>query len=86
MPTSTCQTCARPMRDKADFPRGNFSSAYCSDCVDARGILKSRDEIRAQMIQLRVSRQGMTEDEAVEQVDNLLRRLPAWNRPQTVTF
>jgi hypothetical protein len=28
----------------------------------------------------------MTEDEAVEQVDNLLRRLPAWTHPQAVTF
>ncbi len=86
MPTATCQTCARPMRDKADFPRGNFSSEYCTDCLDARGILKSREQIRAQMIQLRITRNGMTEDEAAEQVDNLLRRLPAWSRPQAVTF
>lgn len=74
------------MRDKADFPRGNYSSEYCADCVDARGILKSREQIRAQMIQLRIQRNGMTEDEATEQVDNLLRRLPAWNRQKTATF
>jgi len=78
MRTATCQTCARVMREKSDFPRGNFSSEYCSECVDPRGLLKSREEIRIQMIRYRMTRNGMSEEEAVEQVDNIMRRLPAW--------
>ncbi|SYZ72674.1 putative AraC family transcriptional regulator [Candidatus Zixiibacteriota bacterium] len=80
MPVSTCQTCARVMREKNDFPRGNFSSAFCTDCVDAKGTLKPKEVIRANMIRMRVKSRGLNEEEAAEAVDNLMKRLPAWNQ------
>ncbi len=78
MPTPTCQTCARAMRDKSDFPRGNFSSVFCTDCVDEKGQVKSKSEIRQNMIRYRVEKTGLTLEEATEAVDNLMQRLPAW--------
>lgn len=78
MPTSTCQTCARAMRDKSDFPRGNFSSLFCADCVDEKGQVRPKSEIRQHMIRYRVEKTGLTLEEATEAVDNLMQRLPAW--------
>jgi hypothetical protein len=80
MPVSTCQTCARVMREKKDFPRGNFSSGFCADCVDEKGVLKPKEIIRANMIRMRVKQSGLNEEEAAEAVDNLMKRLPAWNQ------
>lgn len=78
MQTSTCQACGRIMREKSDFPRGNFSSDYCSNCVDHKGMLKPREIIRVNMIRCRVNEKGMDQEEAVEIVDNLMPSLPAW--------
>jgi len=81
MPTAICQACARVMRDKADFPRGNFSSDFCVDCVDECGRLKPRDVIRNDMIKYRTTCNGLSEEEAIEAVDHLMERLPVW-RPR----
>jgi hypothetical protein len=78
MPVATCQTCARVMRDKNDFPRGNFSSEFCVNCVDEKGMIKPKDIIREDMIHHRIKHSGLDEDEARELVENLLERLPAW--------
>ncbi len=67
------------MREKSDFPRGNFSSYYCSDCVDKTGRLRPRAVIRENMIRCRVKNNGLTQEEAAEAVDNLMKRLPAWS-------
>ena len=79
MATATCQACVRIMREKSDFPRGNFSSNYCVDCVDEKGNLKPREVIRQNMIDYRVKFSGMSEKEATEAVDNLMKRLAVWN-------
>jgi len=78
MPVATCQTCARVMREKADYPRGNFSSEYCSNCVDEKGVLKPKSVIREEIIRYRVRNNGLNEEEAIEAVDNLMKLLPAW--------
>jgi hypothetical protein len=78
MPTKTCQACAKMMRDAKDFPRGNFASEFCAECVDEKGHLKPRAVIRENMIQYRIKRNGYTLEEATESVDNLMRRLPIW--------
>jgi len=78
MPTSICQACAKLMRNKSDFPRGNFSSDYCAECVDDKGHLKSRQVIRENMIRFRIMNHHISEEEAVEIVDNLMQTLPAW--------
>lgn len=80
MPTATCRACGKPMKNKSDFPRGNFSSEYCADCVDARGVLMPRDAIRQNMIRFQMKHNGLSEEEAIEIVDNLMQSLPAWNR------
>ncbi|RKX28689.1 MAG: hypothetical protein DRP46_08280 [Candidatus Zixiibacteriota bacterium] len=85
MPTSICKACARLMKEKEDFPRGNFDSDYCASCVDHKGNLKPRDIIRVNMIRYRVNNTGVSEEEAAEIVDNLMRSLPAWNKPKTPT-
>nr|MBN2278827.1 hypothetical protein [candidate division Zixibacteria bacterium] len=78
MPTSICQACARLMRSKNDYPRGNFSSEFCSECVDERGHLKPRKIIRENMIRFRIEHHNISEEEAIEIVDNLMPALPAW--------
>jgi hypothetical protein len=84
MPVSTCQTCARPMREKTDFPRGNFSSGFCADCVDEKGRVKPKAVIRENMIQYRIRNNGLNEIEATEAVDNLMKRLPVWQEQEKV--
>jgi len=79
MTTATCQACVRIMREKSDFPRGNFSSLYCADCVDEKGNLKPREVIRKNMINYRMKNNGLSEEEATEVVDNLMRSLAVWN-------
>ncbi len=79
MATATCQACVRIMREKSDYPRGNFSSIFCADCVDEKGNLKPREAIRKNMIDYRVKFNGMSEEEATEMVDNLMKRLAVWN-------
>jgi len=66
------------MRDKCDFPRGNFSSEFCSECVNEKGLVKPKAEIRQNMIRYRVEKNGLSVEEATEAVDNLMQRLPAW--------
>ncbi|MEW5923646.1 MAG: zinc ribbon domain-containing protein [Candidatus Zixiibacteriota bacterium] len=85
MPTSICKACARLMKEKTDFPRGNFDSDYCVDCVDSKGNLKPREIIRVNMIRYRVNNTGISQEEAAEIVDNLMRSLPAWNPPKVKT-
>ncbi|PKK84226.1 MAG: hypothetical protein CVT49_04465 [candidate division Zixibacteria bacterium HGW-Zixibacteria-1] len=85
MPTSICKACARLMKEKTDFPRGNFDSDYCADCVDNKGNLKPREIIRVNMIRYRVNNTGISQEEAAEIVDNLMRSLPAWNPPKVKT-
>jgi hypothetical protein len=68
------------MRDKSDFPRGNFSSEFCADCVDEKGCLKSRSIIRENMIKERVEKRGLSMEEAAESVDNLMKYLPMWSQ------
>ncbi len=82
MPVSTCKTCGRVMREMKDYPRGNFSSDFCCECVDEKGILRPKKVIRQNMIRYRVKSSGLTEEEAIESVDNLMSHLPAWRERQ----
>ena len=78
MSTATCQACVKIMREKSDYPRGNFSSIYCADCVDEKGNLKPREIVRQNMIDYRMKHNGLSEEEATEMVDNLMKRLAVW--------
>ena len=69
MSARNCESCGKLMRDNSDFPRGNFSSNYCSSCVDAGGRLLPRELIRVNMIRMRVNSKRMDESEAAELVD-----------------
>lgn len=78
MEKSTCQACVRIMKEESDFPSRNFSSAYCVDCVDEKGNLKSKEAVRQNMINYRMKYNGMTEERATEVVDDLMPRIPTW--------
>jgi len=80
MATATCQSCTKIMREKSDYPRGNFSSIYCADCVDEKGNLKPREVVRQNMINYRMKHNDLSEEEAIETVDNLMKHLAVWNR------
>jgi hypothetical protein len=86
MPAVTCWACGRLMNDKKDFPRGNFSSDFCSECVDKKGRLKPMEEIRRNLIDQKVKTCGLSVEEASELVDNILRQLPTWNRKRFSVF
>jgi hypothetical protein len=83
MVAKSCQACGKVMSRRTDFPRGNFSSRYCADCVDASGQLKPKEIIRANLIRIRVRTQKIDPDEAREIIDNLMQTLPAWRRQKT---
>ena len=79
MTTATCLACHRVMRDISDFPRGNYSSDFCADCVDESGHLRPYNAIRQIMIDRRLKSGGLDLSEATELVDNLLITIPLWN-------
>ncbi len=78
MPNRNCESCGKVMKNKADFPRGNYSSRFCADCVDERGNLKTLNEIRENLIEYYINKKKYFEDEAVELVDNRLKNIPLW--------
>jgi len=78
MPTPICQACGCKMRNKADFPRGNYASEFCVKCLDPKGNIKPFEIIRINMIRCRVNELGIAQDEAAQIVDNLMKSLPFW--------
>ena len=74
-----CESCGRPMPGERDHGAGRASVPYCRHCTDARGTLKSYDEVLRTLVEEEfMGRNGMTRDSAEVAARNALRHSPAW--------
>ncbi len=68
------------MKKKEDFGGEKEDNKYCVHCCTPEGELKSKEEIRAGMIQFYMRRNHKTEDEAEVFVDAFMRKQSAWKK------
>jgi len=75
-----CQSCAMPLNTPADHALGNEQSPYCTNCTDASGNLKSKEEVREGMINYYTQTEGKTREDAERVVDAHMAMQPAWQQ------
>jgi hypothetical protein len=73
-----CQSCGMPMETPQLHGGGVKENPYCVYCTDAHGHLKSRDEVRAGMIQFYMDAMDKSREEAEQVVDATMSEMPAW--------
>ena len=73
-----CKSCGVPMRDESEHGAGNMNNPYCVHCADANGNLKSREEIKAGMVEFIMRSQNKPRDEAEREADRIMSQQPAW--------
>lgn len=74
----TCIACGMPMNDVSDFALRDTSKEYCVHCTHSDGSMKSFEEKREDMINLMVKTQGFDKSAALELVERMMMKLPAW--------
>jgi hypothetical protein len=67
-----------PMSKPEDYAVGDTSKDYCVHCARPDGAMVSRDEARVGLTAFMVKTQGIDETAALNAVDELMARLPAW--------
>jgi hypothetical protein len=73
-----CESCGMPLEDKTT---SKFENHYCIYCQDqTTGNLKSYEEVRNGSINAAQRLMGKTEVEAVKMADEMLPKLPRWNK------
>ncbi|RMF90796.1 MAG: hypothetical protein D6733_02860 [Methanobacteriota archaeon] len=78
MTVKTCQSCGMPMESPAHHACGDEKSPYCVHCTTPNGVLKSREQIREQLIRFHMESLGMTREEAEEKTDEHMAKMPEW--------
>ena len=71
-----CQSCSMPL----DSPEARGpAKAYCKYCTDAKGNLKSREEVkRGISMWLKSWQEGITEKQALKRAEHFMQAMPAW--------
>ena len=75
-----CQSCGMPMKKPEEFGGGDTNSKYCKYCCNEDGSLKSREEVRKNMIKWVMDNKGAPKKEAQKAVDELMNKMPAWKK------
>jgi len=65
------------MQKYTDFGGGDMNNIYCSFCTDRKGNLKSREEVKAQIVKM-YEKQGICPEEADRRAEMNMRDAPAW--------
>ena len=75
-----CISCGMPMEKKEDFSMQNTNKPYCVHCSDEKGNLLSYEEILENWSNflIKIDKGKITKKEAVEQVKEKMKNLPAW--------
>ena len=71
-----CHSCAAPL-NVPDFkgPADN----YCVNCTDAKGILKTRQEVKYGLAEwLKMWQPDLSQEKALMRADNYMNAMPAW--------
>jgi uncharacterized Zn finger protein (UPF0148 family) len=74
----TCRACGIPLEEASKHSCGDVESPYCSVCTTPHGILKSKDQIREQLIRFHIESLGMTREESQKKTDEHMKNLPEW--------
>ncbi len=67
-----------PMQDPSQHSCGDVESPYCVYCTTPHGILKSKEQVREQLIRFHMESLGMTRKEAEKKTDKHMKTLPLW--------
>ena len=69
------------MRELDEHGGGDWNNPYCAQCTDKNGKLKSRQQVRENLIKLYMSRMELPREEVEKMVDYWMKKLPAWKDP-----
>jgi hypothetical protein len=74
----TCIACGMPMEKASDFAMEDTNRDYCLYCANPDGSMQSYEEKRQNMIEFMIRTQGLEEGVAQTTVENMMKKLPAW--------
>ncbi|MFV2041456.1 MAG: zinc ribbon domain-containing protein [Candidatus Hydrothermarchaeales archaeon] len=75
-----CRSCGMPMEEASQHACGEVESLYCTYCTTPNGVLKSREQIREQLVRFHMESLGMTREEAEAKTDSHMKSLPEWQQ------
>jgi hypothetical protein len=67
-----------PLEDPSQHACGDVENPYCIRCTTPHGILKSREQVRQQLIRFHMDSLGMTREVAEKKTDEHMANLPEW--------
>ncbi|NLM49974.1 MAG: AraC family transcriptional regulator [Clostridiaceae bacterium] len=76
----TCIACGMPMRDISDFAGGDTTKDYCVHCDRPDGQMQTFEEKKESLKNFIVKTQGLDETAALKVAENMMRKLPAWEK------
>ena len=76
----TCIACGMPMEKITDFAANDPNKDYCVHCARPDGEMQSFEEKKENLTQFIVKSQGFDENAARKIAENMMRKLPAWQK------
>lgn len=68
------------MRDISDFAGGDTTKDYCVHCARPDGQMQTFEEKKESLKNFIVKTQGLDETAALKVAENMMRKLPAWEK------
>ena len=75
-----CESCGMPMVRLEDHGGGRLDVHFCKYCTDPLGRLKPKEEVRKTMVDLAVTAQRRSIEDAEKFVDRYMKKMPAWRK------
>ncbi len=75
-----CISCGMPMMKLEDFPLQDKTKDYCVYCARTDGHMQSFEEKKESMAAFIMKTQGFDQAVAFKAAEELMRRLPAWEK------
>lgn len=76
----TCIACGMPMEKPSDFAANDQSKDYCIHCSRPDGEMQSFEEKNVSLTKFIVRMQGFDEGAAGKIAEDMMRKLPAWQK------
>ncbi len=73
-----CESCGMPMMKPEDHGAGKEDNKYCKYCTDEEGKLKSREQVKEGMMQLKMNSEKKSIEQAEREVEEYMKSMPAW--------
>lgn len=75
-----CISCGMPMTKPEDYPAKDETRDYCIHCARPDGTMQSFEEKKEGMSEFIMKTQGLDSSVARQAAQELMRRLPAWEK------